>query len=62
MATEKKKVETNKDRIGAWGRASQKQRRIWHWGNRIKAAEIRKESEEFIAGLKAARDAELGEL
>ena len=61
MAT-KKKGETFRERMDRNAKAGPKQRRIWHWKNRVKAAEARGESEEFIDGLKAARDKELKEM
>jgi hypothetical protein len=61
MAKAKKKISARErlDTMAAWG---PKEKRAAHWKNRIKAAEVREESEKFIEGLKAARDAELDEM
>jgi hypothetical protein len=50
---------SGKDAKAKWLKATPKQKRIWHYKNRIKAAEIRGESKEFIKALEEKRDEEL---
>jgi hypothetical protein len=60
MTTAKKK--SGKDAKLAWMKADRKQKLIWRFKNKTKAAEVRGESAEFIAALQTELAEKLADL